>query len=65
MINYKCKDCLWWDNEHKRLETLDKTYGYCRKHKPLIYGKNGLHYGGWPLVDEADFCGEFRKDGDK
>lgn len=62
MIGYKCKDCLWWDHEHKRLKDLSEDFGYCRKHKPIVYGANGKHYGSWPLVDKDDFCGEFRKD---
>ena len=63
MIGHRCRNCLWWDNEHDRVGTLrDEGFGYCRKHKPLVYGKDSRHYGGWPLVDRADFCGEFRED---
>jgi len=37
-------------------------YGYCRKHKPIIYQLENKYWGGWPLVDVNDFCGEFRQD---
>ena len=62
MIGHKCQKCLWWDNQHERLKGVDDNLGYCRKHKPIVYGKEGRHYGGWPLTDMNDFCGEFRED---
>jgi hypothetical protein len=36
--------------------------GYCRKHHPIVFSREGRYYGGWPLVDENDLCGEFRED---
>ena len=67
MIGHKCRDCLWWDNQHKRvkLQSDDSDHGFCRKHKPVIFSCNNIYYGGWPLVEKNDFCGEFRKEGDK
>jgi len=64
MIGHRCKNCLWWDHQHERLknENIPSTYGFCRKHKPAIVGSKGWHWGAWPLVDENDFCGEFRLD---
>ena len=62
MINYNCERCLWWDNQHKTIgELSDYGYGYCRKHKPVIYSKDDRYWGSWPLVDRNDFCGEFRE----
>ncbi len=73
MVDSRCQNCKWFDPEHESLSNLwrlhpAKKVGYCRKHKPVIYQgteKNGqfnLYYGGWPLVDINDFCGEFRLD---
>jgi hypothetical protein len=62
MISSRCSHCLWWDNQHKSLEGLPQTMGYCRKHHPIVFSREGRYYGGWPLVDENDLCGEFRED---
>lgn len=61
-----CKDCLWFDPEHKslggiRLIAGRYSVGYCRKHKPVVFQQEGWYWGGWPLVDELDLCGEFRQ----
>jgi hypothetical protein len=64
MVNYRCINCRWFDNQHKSLLTVSKNLGYCRKHKPVIYQtEDNRYFGGWPLVDDDDFCGEFRQDG--
>lgn len=62
----KCKNCRWFDNIHESLKlvpNLEGKYsiGYCRKHKPMVYGKGAYYYSGWPVVDVDDYCGEFRK----
>jgi len=63
MIGHRCHRCLWFDNQHKTLDELEnKDLGYCRKHKPVVFANKGKYYGGWPLVDINDFCGEFRED---
>ena len=63
MINQRCKNCLWWDNTHNRIGDLrSEGWGYCRKHKPVVFAKDGRHWGGWPLVDREDLCGEFREE---
>jgi hypothetical protein len=36
--------------------------GYCRKHKPVVFPAEGRYWGGWPLVDVNDLCGEYRKE---
>jgi len=53
---------MWYDQEHVSLKDVPDNYGYCRKHKPVIYLKDGRYYGGWPLTDINDFCGEFKSD---
>ncbi len=62
MVNYKCQNCKWFDQQHKSLVQLTDNFGYCRKHKPVIYPKDNRYYGGWPVVDINDLCGEFRQD---
>lgn len=64
MVNYKCSDCKWFDKAHMSLSEFPNNFGYCRKHKPVIYSysNQNIYYGGWPLVDINDFCGEFRQD---
>lgn len=62
MINYSCDTCMWFDKKHESLKGCEENYGYCRKHKPIIYAKETRYYGGWPLVDRLDLCGEYRKD---
>ena len=65
MIRYSCDTCLWFDKTHKSLEKCPDNYGYCRKHRPGVYMKDGYYYGGWPLVDIKDLCGEWRKDSEE
>ena len=56
----QCQQCRWFDKVHTSLSEVPDNYGYCRKHKPVIYAANDRYYGGWPLVDIRDFCGEFK-----
>lgn len=66
MIGHRCKKCIWWDDQHERLgEMQNQLYGYCRKHRPVVWAANGRHWGGWPLVHAEDLCGEFREEGGK
>lgn len=60
MKDFRCKLCTWWDNKHKRVQCPGA--GFCRKHKPGAEKRDGRIWGAWPLVDENDFCGEFRED---
>ena len=58
-----CVECKWFDGDHRRLKEVENSvcFGYCRKHKPfLVKAPGGIYYGGWPLVDKFDYCGEFR-----
>lgn len=64
MRNY-CKDCYWFDRDHKSLENVKLIVGkyevgYCRKHRPVVFSAEGSYWGGWPLVDELDLCAEYR-----
>ena len=66
MITSRCRDCIWWDNQHPAVANipveLDKTTpGFCRKHKPGSL-RIGIHfYGVQPVTDADEFCGEFRR----
>jgi len=67
MIGHRCKDCTWFDKEHESVKAIKKIVGksdigYCRKHKPVVFLSEGHYWGGWPLVDTLDLCGEFRKE---
>jgi hypothetical protein len=62
MVSHRCHKCRWFDKEHISLKSIPDNFGYCRKHKPVIYQFEERYYGGWPLVDINDFCGEFRED---
>jgi len=64
MVNYKCQNCKWFDHQHISLADPDisDNYGYCRKHKPMVFNIKNKFYGGWPLVDINDLCGEYRED---
>ena len=55
-----CGNCRWWDHTHASLEGVDEKYGYCRKHYPVVFLREGRYYGGWPLTDQNDSCGEHR-----
>jgi len=66
MISHRCRNCIWFDREHESLKDVKLisgkyVVGYCRKHKPVVYSLADLYWGGWPLVDQNDLCGEFRK----
>lgn len=61
MFSGRCKRCMWWDNKHASLKDLPDSWGYCRKHKPVVYmAQDKRYHGGFPLLDAEDFCGEFR-----
>ena len=62
MLSSRCANCLYWDNRHESLVDVLKVWGYCRKHYPVVYAKDGRYYGTWPLTDSDGFCGEFRSD---
>ena len=67
MIGHRCKNCLWWDNEHARVDYVPAvdgivSPGICRKHKPGAYSVNKFLIGVQPITDLDDFCGEFRED---
>ena len=62
MITYRCITCLWLDREHESLAKMENNWGYCRKHKPIVYmGEDKKYYGGFPILDAEDFCGEHRE----
>jgi hypothetical protein len=65
MIGHRCKDCSWFDQEHESIKAVKPMVGkyeigYCRKHRPVVFPFENHYWGGWPLVDVNDLCGEFR-----
>ena len=62
MVDSRCIKCMWYDNVHESLEEWKEHNGYCRKHKPIPCLQSNRYYGLWPIVNEFDFCGEFRGD---
>ena len=67
MIGHRCKTCIWFDKEHESVKEIKLIFGkydvgYCRKHKPVVFPSEGRYWGGWPLVDVNDLCGEYRKE---
>jgi len=67
MIDYKCIDCLWWDEHHISVKsipvTVEKSHpGFCRKKRPNVVMYKNHHFGTQPVMDAEEFCGEFKKD---
>jgi len=65
VIDHRCRNCIWWDNQHPAVEhipiELYKTEpGFCRKHKPGLLHIGKYYYGAQPVMDADEFCGEFR-----
>lgn len=56
------KDCGWFEPNHDSLDGIPdrENFGYCLKHKPVVYLKDGRYYGTYPIVDKRLGCGEFR-----
>ena len=66
MVTYRCRNCIWWDNQHPSVELVPVipgkyAIGICRKHKPGAERVNGYYYGVQPVMDAEEFCGEFRE----
>ena len=67
MISNRCKNCLWWDNEHISVTEIPKIVGkpfpgFCRKKRPNVIGFKDHHLGAQPVMDENEFCGEYKED---
>ncbi len=67
MIDYRCKNCTWWDNQHPSVRyipdvpELAKAHpGFCRKHKPVGLSLKSCLFGAQPVMDAEEFCGEYR-----
>ena len=57
-MNKQCKDCIYWD---KWKFNIDIVFGYCRKNPPIVISQSALDKAIWPLVEETDWCGEFKE----
>lgn len=67
MMNYRCKNCQWWDSKHQSVGLIQayqgkSVMGICRKHKPGAIRVGDVFYGVQPVMDADEFCGEFRGD---
>ena len=67
MIASRCSSCLWFDQLHESLKLITPIpgrydLGYCRKHRPSVFFVNQVYWGGSPILDANDSCGEWRKD---
>lgn len=65
MVDHRCRNCIWWDNQHPSVELVVQelgktTLGFCRKHKPVPLKIGNVLYGAQPVMDADEFCGEFR-----
>ena len=66
MIGHRCRDCMWWDNQHPTAALIPKALGkenmgFCRKHKPGSMRIDKHFYGVQRVTDAEEFCGEFRE----
>lgn len=72
VVAYKCRTCIWWDNQHPRLQFAPLVHGIaapgvCRKHKPGIYSLTNdygeaFSIGIQPITDGDECCGEYREE---
>jgi len=65
VIAHRCRDCIWWDNQHPAIKLVPaqlgkSELGFCRKHKPGLLHIGNYYYGAQPVMDADEFCGEFR-----
>jgi len=67
MINHRCKNCTWYDNEHISVSYIVELEwkpnpGFCRRRKAGVIGIEKNHIAVHPVVDADEFCGEFTGD---
>jgi hypothetical protein len=70
MMDFPCKTCRWWDDEHPRLRFAPlvsgiSNPGFCRKHKPGGYtlateNKEAYAIGIQVITDGDEGCGEYK-----
>ena len=65
MISHRCKNCIWWDNQHISVRYITPVEwkpnpGFCRRRKAGVVGIEKNHFGVHPVMDADEFCGEFR-----
>ena len=67
MITHRCKNCLWWDNEHMSINYITKiewkpSPGFCRRRKAGATWMETTLVAVHPVTDADEFCGEFKED---
>jgi len=50
-----CESCIYIDIE------LKDIYGYCRRYPPVLITKNDEVCSSTPVVERAEWCGEFKR----
>jgi hypothetical protein len=67
VITHRCKNCLWFDDQHPSAQFIERIEwksnpGFCRRRRPsaVMVGKN--YIGIQPVMDADEFCGEFKED---
>lgn len=48
-----CATCVFFD----RLDGPEPRFGLCRRNPPLLVEQGALN-GGWPVIEDDDWCGE-------
>jgi len=69
MIEHRCKNCTWWDNQHTSVERIPKklnkgNLGFCRRRRAGSLRIDLHFYGVHPVMDGEEFCGEFKEESD-
>jgi hypothetical protein len=65
MISHRCKDCVWWDNQHPSIKLVNPhlgkaVLGFCRRRRAGALRIEDAFYGVHPVMDADEFCGEFK-----
>jgi len=66
MIEYKCEDCVYFDDRHKSVKLVEKKLGkvhvgFCRRSTPGSLRIGQTYYGVHPVMDAHEYCGGFKK----
>lgn len=68
MIKHRCRNCIWWDNQHLSIKSVPairgkKVLGFCRRRRAGSFRVGENFYGVHPVMDANEFCGEFKGTG--
>ena len=65
MIGHRCKNCMWWDDQHLSIRLVPairgkQRLGFCRRRRAGSLRVAEDFYGVHPVMDADEFCGEFK-----